>query len=418
MCPKQLSVLVGANAAGKTNLADAVDFISETYRHGLEVAVARKGGYENIAFRKMRRSKGSIRISLSVELSVNEIPGYYVSGRKNLRLFQIHHAFEFVARGYSIRAEFSLINEELIINNLEDGEWIRKLRINRTKKELEFEASKDLKYKRPTGDRALLSRALQMPFLEEYANRIWPLNSADLFTFSLGRLAPLIRGFANAMQSVRVFQISPTKTREFGVPTPRPELDRYGGNLPAVIDLMRKKNPAEWGRVVQTMRGIMPNLKSIEVDYTSSRTLGLFFREKGVGKAWGIAEVSDGTVQTLALLTAISDPSIRALVLEEPENSVHPWIIRQVLKTCWEASSKKQIIITTHSPIVINSVPPEQVWVIWRARNESHLGKLTSLDPEFYALWQRGEIPTFDYLDSGVVPAAIPPDEFDNDSDV
>ena len=55
--PGPLTVVIGANASGKSNLADFFDFLSDLYRHGLAVAVARKGGYENIAFRKVRRSR-------------------------------------------------------------------------------------------------------------------------------------------------------------------------------------------------------------------------------------------------------------------------------------------------------------------------------------------------------------------------
>jgi len=42
--PEDFGVLVGANAAGKSNLTDCLEFISEVYRHGLELAVARRGG--------------------------------------------------------------------------------------------------------------------------------------------------------------------------------------------------------------------------------------------------------------------------------------------------------------------------------------------------------------------------------------
>ena len=60
--PQGLAVIVGANAAGKSNFADFFDFLSDLYRHGLSVAVARKGGYENIAHRKMRRSRSALCI--------------------------------------------------------------------------------------------------------------------------------------------------------------------------------------------------------------------------------------------------------------------------------------------------------------------------------------------------------------------
>ena len=42
--PRNLTVLVGPNNSGKSNIVDAIDFIAETYRYGLELAVGRKGG--------------------------------------------------------------------------------------------------------------------------------------------------------------------------------------------------------------------------------------------------------------------------------------------------------------------------------------------------------------------------------------
>ena len=52
--PTPLSVFVGPNASGKTNLADAIDFLRHVYAWGLEKAVENKGGYENICYRDSR----------------------------------------------------------------------------------------------------------------------------------------------------------------------------------------------------------------------------------------------------------------------------------------------------------------------------------------------------------------------------
>ena len=55
--PNDFTVVVGPNNAGKTNLADAFQFVGEVGRHGLEVAVSREGGFENLAFRRQRRTE-------------------------------------------------------------------------------------------------------------------------------------------------------------------------------------------------------------------------------------------------------------------------------------------------------------------------------------------------------------------------
>jgi predicted ATPase len=404
--PRQLNVLIGANAAGKSNFADCLDFVSEVYKHGLEVAVARKGGYENIAFRRIRRSRRAIAIDLQVELTASDYRAFLGRSESDAPDLLVRHSFSFAASGYSIRAEFRVLEEELIVHRRVPGsDPDLALHLRRSLDEITIVHSQTDRQK----VRTFSERSLDFHDLKYFVDQKEAVSSNELFAVAVGRFVRGLRPFVSAMEGIRVFQISPTKSREFGVPTPRPELDRSGANLPAVIDLLRRKNKHEWESVLQAMRNILPELDNILVDYTSSRTLGLFFQESGFGRPWSVGEVSDGTIQTLALLVGIFDARSTALLIEEPENSVHPWIIRHVLDACREAAATKQIIITTHSPIVMNAVPPRDVWVLWRSNGESHLSSVQELDPDFLTLWQSGDIPTFDYIDSGALPKAIPP---------
>src|ERR1051326_80247 len=115
--PQELTVLIGANAAGKSNLAECFDFVSEVYRHGLEVAVARKGGYENIAHRKASRSKASVSIQLIAEYSPSKdwLPRDLASHLVK-RTIRVEHSFSFFAKGASIRAEFEVERELFILS--------------------------------------------------------------------------------------------------------------------------------------------------------------------------------------------------------------------------------------------------------------------------------------------------------------
>ena len=176
-----------------------------------------------------------------------------------------------------------------------------------------------------------------------------------------------------------------------------------------MVDLLKRTRPKEWRHIISAMRALLPNLRDIDVDYTSMRTLGLLFDEHGIHRPWSVGEVSDGTIQTLALLVAIFDSRFSMLVIEEPENSVHPWIIRRLMDACMTAATARQIVLTTHSPLVINAVAPESVYVLWRDDGETHLGRLTALDPYFLEAWKSGKLPTFEYLDSGAVEEALPP---------
>jgi predicted ATPase len=174
------------------------------------------------------------------------------------------------------------------------------------------------------------------------------------------------------------------------------------------VRLLQQQYPEQWSGIMDAMTRIMPGLSRIEVTYTPTRELGLYFHESGTKRPWSVSEISDGTIQTLALLVAILDPRPTFLVVEEPENSVHPWIIRNVLDACAK-DPLKQTLITTHSPVVLNSVDPRQVMVMWRSQGESRLARLVDLDKDFLSLWESGTVGLYDFLDSGALAEALPP---------
>jgi predicted ATPase len=57
------------------------------------------------------------------------------------------------------------------------------------------------------------------------------------------------------------------------------------------------------------------------------------------------------------------------LLVEEPENGLHPSRIKEVMAIIRELSTTTQVLIATHSPLVINEMQPEEVSVVWREEN-------------------------------------------------
>lgn len=116
-----LMVIVGQNAAGKSNFADALDFLAEVYRHGLEIAVARKGGYENICFRRTRRSKSPIIFSVLFEIDTEDSFSHNLRSKVEQKLY-IEHTFSFRAETQAIRASFG-VSEESINMSFKKDKW-------------------------------------------------------------------------------------------------------------------------------------------------------------------------------------------------------------------------------------------------------------------------------------------------------
>jgi len=66
--------------------------------------------------------------------------------------------------------------------------------------------------------------------------------------------------------------------------------------------------------------------------------------------------MSDGTLRALGILLAVYQiPSPSVLVIEEPEASIHPGALSILLDLIRFASRSMQVVVTTHSPEVLDS---------------------------------------------------------------
>jgi predicted ATPase len=92
---------------------------------------------------------------------------------------------------------------------------------------------------------------------------------------------------------------------------------------------------------------------------------GLHFRFNGNGQELSASQVSDGVLVVLAYLTILYLPQPpRVLLIEEPENGIHPRRLQDVLQILRELITEQghtQIILTTHSPYVVDQFQPEEV---------------------------------------------------------
>jgi ABC-type branched-subunit amino acid transport system ATPase component len=75
-------------------------------------------------------------------------------------------------------------------------------------------------------------------------------------------------------------------------------------------------------------------------------------------------QLSEGTFKTLALLFHIMTEPSTALLIEEPEVCVHHGLLSSILEVIKSFSHKKQIIISTHSDYVLDQVKPENVYQV------------------------------------------------------
>ncbi len=406
--PGPVTALIGPNGSGKSNIASALDFLSDLYESGVEYAIARKGGYENIAFRKQRRTKSGISFKILFELDSANVR--FWSNSPAMRSVR-----EKIRKGVLIEHEFCLrtIKQDIRSDFYISSESVRVIRL------LSKSNLRDISYSDSTDDLFVVRRIGDdlevISSDEELGRRV--KESYDFFNeYSIGGssieqelvLNVVLPRVSKKLSCIGSYQFSPQISRSPGVPSPQPRLSGYGQNLPAVVDWLRRKNHKKWVEIQSGMREIIPNLDDIVVSFLHTKTLGLYFQEKGFGRAWAAEDVSDGTIQALAILCAIYDPRNDFLFIDELENSVHPWIVREIFEKIKSISDERQIVLATHSPVILNLMDPENVWVTYKVDGETRISRLSDLSDELMDDWSSGMARLFELLDSGIVAAAVP----------
>ena len=169
-------------------------------------------------------------------------------------------------------------------------------------------------------------------------------------------------------------------------------------NLPARL-LALKRSPVVKRRMVTLVQELAPGIDDFEVSLDGGLlTLRLTEGDLSIPAR----RLSDGTLRYLCLLAILVDPDPPPLiVIEEPELGLHPDIHPQLAALMVDASSRTQLIVTTHSDILVDALSdtPEAVVVCENVGGSTQLERLTSktlrpwLDKyRLGELWLRGEI--------------------------
>jgi len=136
-------------------------------------------------------------------------------------------------------------------------------------------------------------------------------------------------------------------------------------------------------------------------------TVQIFLHEDGLQQPVPATRLSDGTLRFLCLMSVLCHPTPPPLVcIEEPEIGLHPDILPMVAELLVEASHNTQLVITTHSDILVDALSetPEAVVVCEKHQGSTNLRRLDAdeMRPwiEQYRqgqcslgqLWTRGEL--------------------------
>jgi predicted ATPase len=174
-----------------------------------------------------------------------------------------------------------------------------------------------------------------------------------------------------------------------------------GANLSAFLLRMRIHELAYYHRIVNTVRLIAPFFDDFVLEPIEGSIL-LQWRERGTDLLFNASQASDGMLRMIALVTLLLQPPKGlpwVLILDEPELGLHPMGLDVIAGLVRSTSLSRQVIVATQSPRFVDAFKPEEIVVVERRGRESLFRRL---DPEPLKEWLE-EYSTGELWEKGVI---------------
>ncbi|RCV63658.1 putative ATPase [Methanophagales archaeon] len=379
----KFNVLIGANASGKSNFINILQFLKDIVENGLDNAISMQGGVDYI-----RNINIGVSKNLSVELHIDSkdkpVKSLGFGKEDDERLIRISaHEFTYKfsiqfnksGRGYKVADERLVANCDFVEARLEKKE--RKISEKEKIGEGEIifindkgRVKSDLKSVDGsiTKDDLILPSFSKKEFLEGKLSLKELFIGAPIF-FPL--LPPISFGISDFFRAISIYDLDPKLSKKATLITGKTELEPDGSNLAIVLkNILENKKKRE--RLSSLIKDILPFIEDITVEKLADKSLLASLKEVYSGKKFLPAPLlSDGTINITALIIALYFEEKPLIIIEEPERNIHPYIISKVIEMMKDVSErrKKQIIVTTHNPEVVRYTDIENIVLVHRDDN-------------------------------------------------
>jgi predicted ATPase len=391
----RFATLVGPNASGKTTFLDVIAFLGDLMRNGgkiVDTVMSRSSDFEKLLWMGEGNS-----FQLAVEARIPEsVRGVMADDKK-----------EFHSVRYEIEISLDENENEIVQNH--EALWLLKSTTKSPIRQGElFPMSPepaDSIFQKPGKERKRSISNQPNGNANYYADGKKTYNPS----FRLGRqtaalanipadldsfhAAPWFRSLL--LDGVQTLTLNSQKIRQPSPPGLGGRFQPDGSNLPWVVAELRKQALPfrHWLDHIQTALPDIQDIESIERPEDRHRYLVIQYSSGARVPSW---LASDGTLRLLALtIPAYLPSSEEILLIEEPENGIHPRAIETVLQSL-QSLYNGQVLLATHSPVALNMLDPKDVLCF--AKDASGATDVISGD-RHPALkdWKRGE-PDFGVL--------------------
>ncbi|MEW8026832.1 MAG: AAA family ATPase [Candidatus Thiodiazotropha sp.] len=419
---ENITVLVGANGSGKSNLVKALDFLSAIPESGLDLAVSKQGGRDAITPKSIPIPKikdSPTRFKYTVRLPTPH--SKFVEG---LQYVEADHEFELTfrtSRKTALTRESLTFHKVLYVGEVLSDEN-EALKIS-PESPLHFSNESTFTVKRdgkktnyvidPPLDESMLNSYVNWLGLDSFSEKITSPKELIDFLPNLGLrgsssrkqkltmreneslidprartsldFSPNFFVFLQTIVSTKRYDLLLNELRRDQSPSDSSELTSAGANMPAVLRKIRSKS-RQFQRLKSSLETIAPHIENLKSSSLRTGKEFVEFIEAKGGRGIESWESSDGSLRALAILVALETArNDTTIIIEEPEQNLHPWAIHTLIDHMREIVKERniQLILTTHSEHVLDRVEPSEVRVVSRDSDTgTHFLRLNQIIPD------------------------------------
>jgi predicted ATPase len=322
----QLTVFLGPNGVGKSTLFDVFGFLAQCLQTNVSDALAQRGGFNEV---HSRQKTGGLQFSIK----------YRDQADDPLMTYDLHIK---ESHGRPIVA-------------LERLSW-RRGKTGQPFIFLNFEYGKGTAV---TGEIESDDRRTEQQ-----------VDRPDILAIKgLGQLAtyPRIASLRRFIEGWFLSYFVPNRARELPDLGYAEHISREGDNLSNYTRYLRDYHPERFRAILEQLSRRIPRLEEVDALQTADGRVVLQFKDKPFSQPFISRFVSDGTLKMFAYLALLNDPNPPPLLcIEEPENGLHPQLLQVLVEEFRQHSQHTQVFISSHSPLLVNYLKPDELWLLDR----------------------------------------------------